>query len=253
MYDFYTGLYYLQSRYYNPLYCRFLNMDDTSILERTSGTVHGANLFAYCNNNPIMNVDYTGMYVGATAVGAGISVISVIGYLVIIGIIFIILVWLVNPNLFQFDGMDFSLDEMITKWKIWCTVMAFKLINVTISSLTKDIDSRITNYKYRNGQQEHHIAPRKIFFNKGKPDSIFCSYYLEVSGIDIDSPINKMWLNASFHSALNTNIYYSAVYQLTGVFYDELDKTGVYLALVILRIYLSVFNYMYMLSHGGGI
>lgn len=59
-YDLNTGLYYLQSRYYNPTYGRFLNADTTEILEKTKGTVLGANLFAYCNNNPVMNVDYTG-------------------------------------------------------------------------------------------------------------------------------------------------------------------------------------------------
>ncbi len=60
MYDVYTGLYYHQSRYYNPAYGRFLNVDDTDILEVTQGTSLGANLFAYCNNNPVMNVDYSG-------------------------------------------------------------------------------------------------------------------------------------------------------------------------------------------------
>lgn len=59
-YDIYTGLYYLQSRYYNPSYGRFLNADTTEIIERTKGTVLGANIFAYCNNNPVMNVDYEG-------------------------------------------------------------------------------------------------------------------------------------------------------------------------------------------------
>ena len=65
MYDIFTGLYYLQSRYYNPAYGRFLNADTTDILEVTQGTTHGANLFAYCNNNPIMNVDYGGASVVA--------------------------------------------------------------------------------------------------------------------------------------------------------------------------------------------
>lgn len=60
MYDPFTGMYYLQSRYYNPSICRFLNVDDTDILEATQGTPLGANLFAYCNNNPVMNVDYSG-------------------------------------------------------------------------------------------------------------------------------------------------------------------------------------------------
>ena len=61
-YDYTTGLYYLQSRYYNPEWGRFLNVDDTNILLATQGEVLGANLFAYCNNNPVYSADYTGMY-----------------------------------------------------------------------------------------------------------------------------------------------------------------------------------------------
>ena len=60
-YDFTTGLYYLQSRYYNPEWGRFLNCDDTSILLATQGETHGANLYVYCGNDPINRVDYSGM------------------------------------------------------------------------------------------------------------------------------------------------------------------------------------------------
>ena len=59
-YDYTTGLYYLQSRYYNPEWGRFLNVDDTNILLSTQGENLGANLFAYCNNNPVSKADYTG-------------------------------------------------------------------------------------------------------------------------------------------------------------------------------------------------
>lgn len=59
-YDYTTGLYYLQSRYYNPEWGRFLNCDDTNILLATQGETLGANLFAYCNNNPVNRVDYEG-------------------------------------------------------------------------------------------------------------------------------------------------------------------------------------------------
>ena len=59
-YDYTTGLYYLQSRYYNPEWGRFLNVDDTNILLATQGENLGANLFAYCHNNPMIFFDPTG-------------------------------------------------------------------------------------------------------------------------------------------------------------------------------------------------
>ena len=50
-YDTETGLYYLQSRYYDPDTGRFINADDVAFLGAT-GTTLSCNLFAYCENNP---------------------------------------------------------------------------------------------------------------------------------------------------------------------------------------------------------
>ena len=52
------GLYYLQSRYYDPETGRFINADDVSYLDPE--TIHGLNLYAYCLNNPVMYVDPSG-------------------------------------------------------------------------------------------------------------------------------------------------------------------------------------------------
>ena len=60
MYDMETGLYYCQSRYYSPEWGRFINADDTSLLMLTTGDIHGANLFAYCNNDPVNHIDPNG-------------------------------------------------------------------------------------------------------------------------------------------------------------------------------------------------
>lgn len=49
-YDVETGLYYLQTRYYDPEIGRFLNMDDISYADPEQ--FHGLNLYAYCGNNP---------------------------------------------------------------------------------------------------------------------------------------------------------------------------------------------------------
>ena len=54
-----TGLYYLQSRYYDPQVGRFINADGYI----STGTgIMGHNMFAYCGNNPINRVDYTGHF-----------------------------------------------------------------------------------------------------------------------------------------------------------------------------------------------
>ena len=55
-YDSDLGLYYLQSRYYDPNTCRFINADG----QLNTDHILGTNLFAYCYNNPVMYVDPTG-------------------------------------------------------------------------------------------------------------------------------------------------------------------------------------------------
>ena len=60
-YDNESGLYYLQSRYYDPVTGRFLNADDTYFLG-ISGTVIGFNLFSYCENEVVSRVDFNGYY-----------------------------------------------------------------------------------------------------------------------------------------------------------------------------------------------
>ena len=57
VYDTETGLYYLQSRYYNPETGRFVNADG---YVSTGQGVVGNNMFAYCGNNPAVNADDDG-------------------------------------------------------------------------------------------------------------------------------------------------------------------------------------------------
>ena len=62
-YDTETGLYYLQSRYYNPEWGRFINADAADVLLLTGNQVIGPNLFSYCYNNSVMNQDPRGYFV----------------------------------------------------------------------------------------------------------------------------------------------------------------------------------------------
>ena len=52
-----TGLYYLMSRYYDPVTHRFVNADGYF---QSGGDILDTNMNAYCRNNPIIYVDYFG-------------------------------------------------------------------------------------------------------------------------------------------------------------------------------------------------
>ena len=58
-YDYDIKMYYLQSRYYDPEICRFINADSTDYLGAT-GTLLSYNLFAYCENDGVNRIDEDG-------------------------------------------------------------------------------------------------------------------------------------------------------------------------------------------------
>ena len=55
IYDYETSFYYLQSRYYDPEVGRFINADSALY-----HNILGYNMYAYCHNNPVNNVDDMG-------------------------------------------------------------------------------------------------------------------------------------------------------------------------------------------------
>ena len=56
-YEIETNTYFLKSRYYNPELCRFISADG---YVQTGQGMLDKNMFAYCGNNPVNRVDYTG-------------------------------------------------------------------------------------------------------------------------------------------------------------------------------------------------
>ena len=59
-YDAETGLYFLQTRYYDPEVGRFLNRDSVSYAAPEK--IDGLNLYAYCLNNPVEYIDCSGSF-----------------------------------------------------------------------------------------------------------------------------------------------------------------------------------------------
>ena len=74
-YDAETGLYYLNSRYYDPEIGRFISPDSLKYLDPTYN--NGLNLYTYCGNNPVMHVDPNGtlfgFFLGTIVLGAVIA------------------------------------------------------------------------------------------------------------------------------------------------------------------------------------
>ena len=77
-YDSETDLYFLQTRYYDPVVGRFISRD--SIEYADPEIICGLNLYAYCGNNPVMNVDPSGhiilSLIIAAVIGAAASALS---------------------------------------------------------------------------------------------------------------------------------------------------------------------------------
>ena len=82
-YDTETGLYYLNSRYYDPEVGRFLNADGE--IANIGGEVSGYNLFSYCFNNPVNMSDFISqwpnwgkLFSGASLMATGIIALAAV-------------------------------------------------------------------------------------------------------------------------------------------------------------------------------
>ena len=83
-YDSETGFYLTDTRYYDPEIGRFINADDTTILDADYENMVQYNLYAYCWNNPVNMDDQDGYWpkwatnlakvaVGVVAIGIGVA------------------------------------------------------------------------------------------------------------------------------------------------------------------------------------
>ena len=111
-YDADTGLYYLQSRYYDPEIGRFISADDTQYLG-ASGTALGYNLFGYCENNPVNAADPSGSVV-QILVGAAFSAVTT---------------WLLYL-------LEYKLG--MRRWS-WPTLISLVLLNAAMGAITSGL------------------------------------------------------------------------------------------------------------------
>ena len=178
-YDAETGFYYLQSRYYDPAICRFINADGLF----TDGFV-GSNLFAYCVNDPVNTVDPTGNF----AITATVALIT-------FGIALVATAFAVGIS--SSPGFQEAVGGLCE----------------SVGSVAEQIKEKLTNSfakikkppNYRRNDEVHHIvAQRATGADRARK-------ILDELKIGIDEPINTVSINTCLHRRLHTKLYYELV------------------------------------------
>lgn len=163
--DMYT--YYLGSRYYVPQLCRFFNADKHS---DTQTGVLATNMFAYCNNNPVMNLDPKGessiAISLAKTIGIGAIPAGLVGFAYILAynnmLCLRLFQWSFN-NRYEGHTYDFSSNRLDTK--NWSSFIANKLkksqvIREQIKEILKKMGNKKSHKEYYYGSDN----PAKINF-----------------------------------------------------------------------------------------
>ena len=74
-YDEESKMYYCKTRYYVPEWCRWLNTDSPLFLDFNN--IQSTNLFSYCGNDPVNNIDPTGNV--AISIGLLLAIGGIVG------------------------------------------------------------------------------------------------------------------------------------------------------------------------------
>ena len=85
-FDAETGFYWVQTRYYNPEWCRWISPDSLSYIDPE--TAHGLNLYAYCGNDPVNFADPSGHapeWLQGLAIG-----LAIVGTVLVIGAVIVL-------------------------------------------------------------------------------------------------------------------------------------------------------------------
>ena len=222
-YDTETGLYYLQSRYYDPEVGRFINPDGYN---STGQGIIGTNMFAYCLNNPAIFSDDAGtiafiddlIFLGGVVCctlifGAAIAPVAWDAAVAVTDYI----VGAVNEQLEVFGDIYDNVSGVITEYISQ---------REQISNAITDSFEKTKVRKYNHETEVHHIVA------KSSPYASQARDILNTLGININSKSNTIRIKTGLHRRLHTHLYYGMVNAVIisaykngeGSFYEQRDR-----------------------------
>ena len=217
-YDSELGMYYLRSRYYDPGVKRFINADSVDYLGENK-TELSYNLFAYCENDAVNQVDHNGTYaiVIYAAVVFSIAVSSFIAYKTLQKITYVFI--------------DF-VNEIIS--------ICGKKVKKQVLDISKAVAKAVEKGKKKPKTKKknvHHIIARTA--DRARLAQHVWTIELRES---INSSRNLVPINQNFHQHLHNIIYYDSVNCIIGMAYYKnglMDKRKrVYAALSVIKTFL---------------
>jgi len=151
-----VGFIYNNSRYYDPETCRFISPDVISIIDETSNTINGLNLYMYCNDNPVMMVDPSGHF-AISSLLIGIAIF--LGTTTIVGTtVGGILAGMAGDNIFEgvgkgaLNGLVFGSAILLTVGglTIWNTPLGSFVVSYGISVISNMLEVIKYDWKEKN-------------------------------------------------------------------------------------------------------
>ena len=201
-YDTESGLYYLNSRYYDPEIGRWISPDSVAtILEHMDDSIFATNLYAYCLNNPVNYYDPTGEF--------AITILAIAGVTLLWGVTTAVCIYAVNTPQFQEGwknlcmGISNGMQTLVEQHKRNTVVLASKFNEVT-QTVAKSFEKAKTK-QYRVPTEVHHIVAQSA------PKAYLARGILTDVGISVNSLFNLVPLKTGLHRRLHTDIYYGYV------------------------------------------
>ena len=185
-YDSDTELYYLNTRYYSPDMCRFINADG---YVQTGQGVLDKNMFAYCLNNSINRTDSNGTLSGL-AMAAVAALVKMLPVIILVTTLTVCCYALTQPQVMQ--GMQSAVNA---------------ISNSVSNTVSKAKEKSAEKRKAKDSDQRVHHIVAKAAWRAAPAREVLRSVEINPT----TAPENLITISHGLHKSMHTKTYYDYV------------------------------------------